>query len=166
MYFSKGFGMLAQKLYKYNPLDDIECLFANRQYTTERRNSHEIVIEVAGKWDNMLLFFAWEENMNCLHISCLLNLEPVNVNLPSIFELLALLNEDLWVGYFSYWEEMKMPVFKHSLFIDADEFNFSGKLQQVINIALTECERAYPIFHAVLKQNIAPRKALLPLTIM
>ena len=111
MNFHKGTGMLAQK-YKYNPLDDVECMFANQTHTTERRNSNEIVVEVSGKWDNMLLFFAWEENMNCLHISCLLNLEPANVNLPSIFELLALLNEDLWVGYFSYWEEMKMPVFK------------------------------------------------------
>ncbi|MDO4162572.1 MAG: YbjN domain-containing protein [Pseudomonadota bacterium] len=158
--------MLAQKIYKYNPLDDIECLFANQPHTTERRNAHEIVIEISGKWDNMLLFFAWEEQMNCLHISCLLNLEPENISSPSIFELLALLNEDLWVGYFSYWEEAKMPVFKHSLLIDADEFNFSGKINQLINIAITECERAYPIFHAVFKQNIAPRKALLPLTLM
>ena len=64
--FDKGIAMLAQKLYKYNPLDDIECLFAHQQHTTERRNSHEIVVEISGKWDNMLLFFAWEENLNCL----------------------------------------------------------------------------------------------------
>lgn len=158
--------MLAEKLYKYNPLDDIECLFASRQHTIERRSSSEIVVEIPGKWDNMLLFFAWEESMSCLHISCLLNLEPQNVNLPSVFELLALINEDLWVGYFSYWEQTKMPIFKHSLFIDHDEFNFTGKLSQVINIAVTECERAYPIFHAVLKQNIEPRKALMPLILM
>jgi hypothetical protein len=77
-----------------------------------------------------------------------------------------LINEDLWVGYFSYWEETKMPVFKHSVFIDEDEINLNGKLSQIINIAITECERAYPIFHAVLKQNIEPRKALLPLILM
>ena len=158
--------MLAQKTYFYNPIDDVECLFANRQYSVERRSSTEAVVEISGKWDNMLLFFAWETNMKCLHISCLINIEPENVNLPSIFELLALLNEDLWVGYFSYWEETKMPIFKHSLIIDEEEFNFSGKISQIINIALTECERAYPIFNAVFKQNISPRKALLPLTLM
>ena len=59
MNFHKGTGMLAQK-YKYNPLDDVECMFANQTHTTERRNSNEIVVEVSGKWDNMLLFFAWE----------------------------------------------------------------------------------------------------------
>lgn len=158
--------MLAESLCKYNPIDDIECLFTKRQHSTERRSNSEIVVEISGKWDNMLLFFAWEEQLNCLHISCLINLTPDAVNLPSIFELLALLNEDLWVGYFSYWEEAQMPIFKHSIFIDEKDTNLTSKLTQVLNIAITECERAYPIFHAVLKQNIAPRRALLPLTLM
>lgn len=158
--------MFAENLPVHNPIDDIEVLFAHRQLSTERRNQNEVVVEISGRWDNMLLFFAWEEKMRCLHISCLLNLEPENVNLPSIFELLALLNEDLWVGHFSYWEEAKMPIFKHSLFIDEDDNNVQDKLSQMLNIAITECERAYPIFHAVLKQNISPRKALLPVTLM
>src|SRR5574344_17573 len=154
----KGKFMLAQSVFKYNPIDDVECIFTKQQHSIERRNPNEVVIEINGKWDNMLLFFAWEESMNCLHISCLINLEAENINQPSIYELLALINEDLWVGYFSYWEETKMPIFKHSIFIDNDEFNFSGKLAQIVNIAITECEKAYPIFHAVLKQNIPPRK--------
>ncbi|MBQ8672347.1 MAG: YbjN domain-containing protein [Alphaproteobacteria bacterium] len=158
--------MFAENLYKPNPIDDIECVFAHRQHTVERRNANEIVVEVSGKWDTMLLFFVWEEQMNCLHISCLINLVPENINQSSIFELLALLNEDIWVGYFSFWEEMKMPVFKHSVFVDETEMNLIGKLTQVMDVALTECERAYPIFHAVLKQNIAPRKALLPMVMM
>ena len=158
--------MLAQKLYKYNPLDDIEFLFAQRKQVFERRGNNEVVVEIPGKWDNMLLFFAWEEQINCLHISCLINLEAENVNLPNIFELLALLNEDLWIGYFSYWEETKMPIFKHSLLIDEKDLNLTDKLSQLLNITITECESAYPIFHAVLKQHIAPRKALMPMIMM
>ncbi|MBP1532216.1 MAG: hypothetical protein ILA52_01795, partial [Alphaproteobacteria bacterium] len=96
----------------------------------------------------------------------LINLQPKDVALPSIFELLALINEDLWVGYFSYWEEMQMPVFKHSVFINKDEFDLNDKLSNIVNIAITECERAYPIFHAVLQQNIPPRRALMPVNLM
>lgn len=158
--------MYAEELSAHNPIDDIEHLFAHRQLSTERRNRNEIVVEISGRWDNMLLFFAWEEKMHCLHISCLINIEPEYINMPNIFELLALLNEDLWVGYFSYWEEARMPIFKHSLFVDENEINLSDKLSQLLNIAITECERAYPIFHAVLKQNISPRKALFPVTLM
>lgn len=158
--------MLAESLYKYNPIDDIECMFTSKQHSTERRSHNEVVVQIAGKWDNMLLFFAWEEQMNCLHLSCMINVEPENISLPTIFELLALLNEDLWVGYFSYWQEAQTPLFRHSMFLDANDENFSAKLAQVVDIALTECERAYPIFHAVFKQQIAPRRALLPITLM
>lgn len=158
--------MLAESLHKYNPIDDIECLFVEKKHSTERRSHNEVVVQIAGKWDNMLLFFAWEEQMNCLHLSCMINIEPENVSLPTIFELLALLNEDLWVGYFSYWQEAQTPLFRHSMFIDTKEANFVEKLAQVVDIALTECERAYPIFHAVFKQNITPRRALLPMTLM
>jgi len=157
--------MLAANLYQYNPIDDVEALYKSGN-SVERRSTNEVAVEIPGKWDNMLLFFAWEEKMNCLHISCLINLQPQDVAMPSIFELLALINEDLWVGYFSYWEEMKMPIFRHSLFINPEEFDLSAKISNVVNIAITECERAYPIFHAVLKQNISPRKALLPSVLM
>ena len=163
--YARGNFMLAANLYKNNPIDDVECVF-RKSNAVERRSSTEVVVEINGKWDDMLLFFAWEEKMNCLHISCLINLQPQNVEMPKIFELLALMNEDLWVGYFSYWEEMRMPVFKHSLFINDDEFDLNNKLSNIVNIAITECERAYPIFHAVLKQNIEPRKALLPTVLM
>ena len=158
--------MYAEKLFKFNPIDDIECLFNNRQHTTERRSNHEVVVEISGKWDDMLFFFAWEENMHCMHISCLINLEPENIELPRIFELLALLNEDMWIGYFSYWEEARMPLFKHSVILDENDSNVFLKLERILNIAVTECERAYPIFNAVFKQNINPRRALMPLTIM
>ena len=158
--------MLAENILKYNPIDDIECLFTKRQHSTERRSANEVVVQIPGKWDNMLLFFAWEEQMNCLHLSCLINIEPEDVALPSIFELLALLNEDLWVGHFSFWEEAKTPLFRHSLFVDEADVHLADKLAQIVNIAITECERAYPIFHAVFKQHISPRRALMPLTMM
>ena len=158
--------MFAENLYKYNPIDDIECLFIEKKHSTERRSNNEVVVQISGKWDDMLFFFAWEEQMNCLHISCLINIEPQDISLPTIFELLALLNEDIWVGYFSYWQEAQTPLFRHSIFIDRTDKNFIDKLTQVTDIALTECERAYPVFNAVFKQKIPPRRALLPITLM
>ena len=158
--------MLAKNLYTYNPIDDIECFFASRNHSSERRNSHEIIVEIPGKWNDVIIFFAWEESMKCLHISSPINLENEYSNTANIFELLALLNADLWMGCFSYWEEAKLPIFRHSLLIDNEEFDIYKKISQIVEIAKIECERAYPIFHAVIKQNIPPRKALLPITLM
>lgn len=148
----------------YNPIDIVENIFSTQSYELERRNLNEVVIEVQGKWNNMLLFFAWEANMQCLHLSCLMDIESTIEDRSKIFELLAMVNEELWVGHFSYWAEQKMPVFKHSILLNSDEGEvFESKISQVIDIAIKECERMYPIFKVVLTKGMPPQQALYPM---
>ena len=144
----------------YNPVDTIEYLFARNNVSCDRRNINELVAEIQGKWDNMLIFFAFEEHMRCLHISCLLNIETATVDRSKMFELLALLNENLWLGHFSYWSEQKMPIFKHSMILQDDEELFTDKIGKIIELSIMECERVYPIFNAVMRQNISPMQAI------
>ncbi|MBR2033281.1 MAG: YbjN domain-containing protein [Alphaproteobacteria bacterium] len=155
---------LAKNLaHTYNPIDMVENIFASRSFELERRNSNEVVVEIQGKWNNMLLFFAWESNMNCMHISCLTEVENKLEDRSKIFELLALINEELWVGHFSYWTEQNMPVFKHSLFLNNKDEYFEDKISQTIDIAIKECERMYPIFKVVLTKGMEPKQALYPM---
>ncbi|MBQ8750394.1 MAG: YbjN domain-containing protein [Alphaproteobacteria bacterium] len=151
---------LAIKQNMYNPLDTIEHIFYRDNVSFDRRGNNELVAEVFGKWDNMLVFFAYEEHMRCLHISCLLNIETNSVDRSKMFELLALLNENLWLGHFSYWSEQKMPIFKHSMILQDEEELFTNKISKIIELSIMECERVYPIFNAVMRQNIQPSDAL------
>ena len=147
----------------YNPIDLVENIFSNRSFELERRGANEVVIEVQGKWNNMLLFFAWEASMNCLHLSCLMDIETKIEDRSKIFELLALINEELWVGHFSYWTEQNTPVFKHSLFLNNENDFFEEKIEQMIDIAIKECERMYPVFKVVLTKGMEPKQALYPM---
>lgn len=147
----------------YNPIDVVESIFAQRSFEFERRALNEVVVEVQGKWNNMLLFFAWEENMRCLHMSCLMDIESTVEDRSKIFELLALANEELWVGHFSYWTEQNMPVFKHSILLNDDENTLMEKISQVVDIAIRECERMYPVFKVVLTKGMNPKQALYPM---
>ncbi|MDY4842253.1 MAG: YbjN domain-containing protein [Alphaproteobacteria bacterium] len=147
----------------YNPIDVVENIFAAQSFELDRRSLNEVVIEVQGKWNNMLLFFAWEANMRCLHLSCLMDIESTIEDRSKIFELLALANEELWVGHFSYWAEQNMPVFKHSIILDETEESFEGKIRQIIEIAVKECERLYPVFKVVLTKGMDPKRALYPM---
>lgn len=148
----------------YNPIDLIEAIFASKSYELERRNLNEVAIEVQGKWNTMLLFFAWEESMHCLHLSCLMDIKSTIEDRSKVFELMALANEELWVGHFSYWTEQNMPVFKHSIIIDdQDEIILENKIAQIIEIAVKECERLYPVFNVVLTKGMDPQRALYPM---
>ncbi len=157
--------LLAQKIaFEYNPIDLVENIFSSKSFEFERRANNEVVVEVQGKWNNMLLFFSWEENMRCLHLSCLMDIKSTIEDRSKIFELLALVNEDLWLGHFSYWTEQNMPIFKHSILLnDEDETVLNGKISQVIDIAVKECERMYPIFKVVLTKGMDPKQALYPM---
>lgn len=144
----------------YNPIDTIESIFAKDNISFDRRKENELVAEVLGKWDNMLIFVAYEKHLRCLHISCLLNIEASAVDRSKMFELLALLNENLWLGHFSYWSEQKMPIFKHSIILQDSEELFTAKISKIIELSILECERVYPIFNAVMRQNISPAQAI------
>lgn len=148
---------------KYNPIDIVENIFSTQSYELERRSINEVVVEVQGKWNNMLLFFAWEANMQCLHFSCLMDIESTIEDRSKIFELLAMANEELWVGHFSYWTEQNIPVFKHSILLNERDEDISSKVSQVIDIAIKECERMYPVFKVVLTKGMEPKQALYPM---
>ena len=148
---------------KANPIDEVESFLNAHAYATERRGQNEVVVEVQGKWNDMLVFFSFEENMHCLHISCLMNIENQLNEKSKIFELLDLINDDLWVGHFSYWTEQKMPVFRHSLFYDEQNPLFDRQIAQIFDIAVKECERMYPIFNVVLTKGMDPELALYPI---
>ena len=148
---------------EYNPIDVVENIFSSRSFELERRSINEVVVEVQGKWNNMLLFFAWEANMQCMHLSCLMDIETKIEDRSKIFELLALVNEELWVGHFSYWTEQNIPVFKHSVILNDGE-DIESKISQIIDIAIKECERMYPIFKVVLTKGMDPKQALYPMT--
>ena len=147
---------------EYNPIDVVENIFSSRSFELERRSINEVVVEVQGKWNNMLLFFAWEANMQCMHLSCLMDIETKIEDRSKIFELLALVNEELWVGHFSYWTEQNIPVFKHSVILNDGE-DSESKISQIIDSAIKECERMYPIFKVVLTKGMDPKQALYPM---
>lgn len=155
-------SLAQERLAAENPIDMLEHILSRQAYELERRSPNEVVVEVQGKWDDMLVFFSWEASMNCLHLSCLMNIEHPDIDNSKIFKLLALINDNLWVGHFSYWSEQQMPVYRHSLFCNAHDLHFAEQITQMIDIAVKECERMYPIFKVVLTKGMEPELALFP----
>ncbi|HFD15346.1 MAG TPA: hypothetical protein ENJ38_03460, partial [Rhodospirillales bacterium] len=85
---------------------------------------------------------------------------PVAKKRP-IHSLLALANEKLWLGHFELWSEEQLPVFRHSVLFREGVTASRELIEDLVEIALNECDRFYPAFQFVIWGGKAPEEALM-----
>jgi hypothetical protein len=78
----------------------------------------------------------------------------------ALYELLALANERLWIGHFGMDADDGMPVFRHSVLLRGAPGASTESLEDMVDIAITECERFFPAFQFVLWGGKSPADAL------
>ncbi|ARW17743.1 hypothetical protein KOEU_25520 [Komagataeibacter europaeus] len=143
-----------------NPLDLMERIVGGYDWNFERRNDSEMAAEAPGKWCDYGLFFCWSEEVNAMHFTCTFDLKVPADQRRNLFELLALANERLWIGHFSMDPDHGTPVFRHAVLLRGSRGASVESLEDMIDIALTECERFYPAFQFVLWGGKKPADAL------
>ncbi len=143
-----------------NPLDVIEQIICANDWTFERRSDGEIAAEAPGKWCDYGLFFSWSQEISAMHFSCAFDLKVPAGKRDKLFELLSLANEKLWIGHFGLESEEGVPVFRHSVLLRGAPGASAESLEDMVDIALTECERFFPAFQFVLWGGKPPAEAL------
>lgn len=144
-----------------NPLDVVEHLAVTHDWPFHRQNEEELAAEIEGQWCTYKLWFSWHPELGVMHLSCALDIKVPEKKKTKLFHLLALANEKLWLGHFELWPEEKLPVFRYAcLFRDGNMA--SGELvEDVVEIAVFECDRFYPAFQFLIWGGRDPRNALL-----
>jgi hypothetical protein len=131
-----------------NPIDLIEDVIAGREWIYDRRCDTEMAVEAPGTWCDYGMFFAWSEDLSALHFSCALDMRVQPRLMGQVYELLAKLNERLWMGHFAIWIEEGIPMFRHTVRLSE---RFDGDLiGELMELAISECERYYPAFQFVI----------------
>ena len=143
-----------------NPVDMIEFVAANNDWTFERSGEDEIAMTVEGKWTDYHVSFSWMEDFEALHLACAFDLKVPEKRRAALYELLALANERLWIGHFGMDAEDGMPVFRHAVLLRGAPGASAESLEDMIDIAITECERFFPAFQFVLWGGKSPADAL------
>jgi hypothetical protein len=160
-------GLLAlEREHAINPLDILEQIIAANEWSFERRSDGEMAAEAPGKWCDYGLYFSWSSEISAMHFSCAFDLKVPPEGRAKLFELLALANEKLWIGHFELWSSTNVLLFRHAAMIDGDadgegEGTMSlAAAELLIESAVEECERFYPVFQFVLWGGKSPKEAL------
>lgn len=143
-----------------NPLDVLEQIVAANEWAFDRRSDAEMAAEAPGKWCDYGLYFSWSHEISAMHFSCAFDLKVPPGRRDKLFELLALANERLWIGHFGIDSDDGVPVFRHAVLLRGAPGASAESLEDMMDIALTECERFFPAFQFVLWGGKAPSEAL------
>lgn len=143
-----------------NPIDVMEQIVLANEWTCERRGESEMAAEVPGNWCDYGLFFNWSPEISAMHFTCAFDLKVPEKHRAQLYQLLALANERLWIGHFGMDTDDGMPVFRHAVLLRGAPGVSAESLEDMVDIAITECERFYPAFQMVLWGGKSPADAL------
>ena len=153
-------SMIIKEESPHNPLDLAEMVIMNRDWVFDRPADGELIAEVNGQWCNYRIWFTWQEDSGGLTLSCALDSKLQKQSLPKVYALLALVNEKLWLGHFDINTEDTAVTFRHSLLLRDGAGTTADHLQELIDLAISECERFYPAFQSVVWGGKSPAQAL------
>ena len=133
-----------------NPLDLVEQIAAAHDWMFDRSSDYDLSMEATGNWCDYRMFATWNGEVRALLFACAFDLRVPGQNRAAIAELLCRINEKMLVGHFDLWSEDGMPVFRYAALMRGIPGASVEQLEDLLDIALTECERFFPAFQLVI----------------
>ena len=143
-----------------NPIDVLEQIVSANEWAFDRRSDSEMAAEAPGKWCDHGLYFSWSREISAMNFTCTFDLKVPASRRRDLYELLALANERLWLGHFGMDADDGVPLFRHSILLRGSSGASAESLEDMVDIAITECERFFPAFQFVLWGGKSPTDAL------
>ena len=143
-----------------NPIDVVEEVIYSKKWTFSRADDYELVAEIASKWCQYRLYFTWSEQIRAISLTVTFDLKFPQAKMKDAQELLALINEKLWIGHFDITSKNGIPAYRHTVLSFPEDEVLHHQLENLVDIAIYECEKFYPAFQLVLFEDSEPSKAL------
>ena len=143
-----------------SPIDLVESLLSANQWTFDRRSDEEMAAQVPGRWCDYSLFFAWNEDAQAIHFSCAFDMRVPAEKRRSVYELLGLINERVWLGHFVLWADDGLPLFRHVLLLRGVQSASVEQIEDLVHTAIGDCERFYPAFQYAVWGGKSAREAI------
>jgi hypothetical protein len=145
---------------KMSPLEVVEQMAATNNWPFERAGEDEIALHVTGRWTNYQVSFTWMGDIEALHLACAFDMKVPDLRLSEVQALVALVNEQMWIGHFDVWMRNGMVMFRHALVLAGGGTASDRQCEAVLGSALDSCERYYPAFQFVIWAGKSAREAM------
>ena len=145
---------------KVSPLEVVERMAAANHWPFDRAGEDEIALNVTGRWTNYQVSFTWMNDIEALHVACAFDMKVPEPRLAEVQALVALINEQLWIGHFDVWTQNGVIMFRHALVLAGGVAASDRQCEAVLGSALDSCERYFPAFQFVIWAGKSAREAM------
>ncbi len=142
------------------PIDMLAAYCEAHGWPHEMVSEDEIVATVQGSWTNYELRGVWRGDDRVIQLLVFPDIRVVEDKRGVAQEALALINEQMWLGHFELWSNSGTILYRHGLLIGGDGALGLDTAETLVETAIDECERFYPVFQFVLWGGKSPAEAL------
>lgn len=142
------------------PIEMLEAWFEAHGWTNERVGDDEIVASTAGAWGSYELRGVWRDDDSVLQLLAFPDIRVPDHQANVIYETIGLINEQLWIGHFEFWSGNGTLLFRHAALLTDEGALSLDQAETLIETAVDEIDRFYPVFQFVLWAGKSPRDAI------
>ncbi|MBL8656011.1 MAG: YbjN domain-containing protein [Altererythrobacter sp.] len=141
------------------PLAMLAALFRAHGWPCDT-GQDELSGEIQGSWAKYQLKCLWRADDNVLQVIALPDIRVADDKRAGAQELLALINEQMWIGHFDMWSNGGTLLYRNATLLGDEGLLSLSQAQALVETAVDECDRFYPAFQFVLWGDKRPRDAL------
>ena len=146
--------------FSINPIDVVEDVIHSKKWSFSRSDDYELVAEIASHRCQYRLYFTWSNQIKAISFTITFDIKFPDNKSMEVHKLLALINEKLWIGHFDITSKNGIPAYRHTVLDLPENEALHGQLEDLVDIAVYECEKYYPAFQLVLFEDSEPSEAL------
>jgi hypothetical protein len=100
------------------------------------------------------------DGIEALHLACAFEFKIPERWRPEVQQLVAMVNEQMWVGHFDLWVKDGLIMYRHALVLNGGVAASGQQCQALFSCAIDACERYFPAFQFVVWAGKTAREAL------
>lgn len=142
------------------PLEMIAAYCEARDWPHEMVGEEEVVATAQGSWTSYEVRAVWRREDKVVQLLAFPDIRITDAQRGPVTEALALINEQLWLGHFELWSSSGTILYRHGLMLGGETGLSLSATETLIETAIDECERFYPVFQFVMWGGKTPAEAL------
>ena len=127
-----------------HPIELMEKFVDANEWRLNHASPTEISVEIPGQWSDYTLNLTWQGKHSALHINVFLDIFILDNQIGAAREVITSMNSQIWMGHFDLLPDDGSVVFRHNLPLRGTGGATPEQIEDLIDITLGECERAYP----------------------